>query len=136
MRISDWSSDVCSSDLVSDEKQCGHQDGKVTVPHEDFLQKIRALRYAFMELGVEDGIIVSRADSLGAGLTKQIAFTREPGDLGDQYNAFLDCEAVTGAGNPGDVLITRDGKLRRPKRLPSTLYQFPSGTGRGPDSLD
>jgi isocitrate lyase len=27
---------------VSDEKQCGHQDGKVTVPHEDFLAKIRA----------------------------------------------------------------------------------------------
>src|SRR3546814_14982978 len=66
---------------VSDEKQCGHQDGKVTVPHEDFLQKIRALRYAFMEMGVEDGIIVARTDSLGAGLTKQIAFTREPGDL-------------------------------------------------------
>ncbi len=30
---------------VSDEKQCGHQDGKVTVPHEDFLAKIRAVRY-------------------------------------------------------------------------------------------
>ncbi|MGE5158782.1 MAG: isocitrate lyase, partial [Gemmatimonas sp.] len=30
---------------VSDEKQCGHQDGKVTVPHEDFLQKIRACRH-------------------------------------------------------------------------------------------
>ena len=43
---------------VSDEKQCGHQDGKVTVPHEDFLQKIRAVRHAFLELGVEDGIIV------------------------------------------------------------------------------
>lgn len=42
---------------VSDEKQCGHQDGKVTVPHEDFLQKIRAIRYAFMEMGVEDGIM-------------------------------------------------------------------------------
>ena len=27
---------------VSDEKQCGHQDGKVTVPHEDFLAKVRA----------------------------------------------------------------------------------------------
>src|SRR3984893_16623062 len=27
---------------VSDEKQCGHQDGKVTVPHEVFLAKIRA----------------------------------------------------------------------------------------------
>src|SRR3569832_1245322 len=33
---------------VSDEKQCGHQDGKVTVPHEDFVAKIRACRYAFM----------------------------------------------------------------------------------------
>jgi isocitrate lyase len=25
---------------VSDAKQCGHQDGKVTVPHEDFLLKL------------------------------------------------------------------------------------------------
>ena len=58
---------------VSDEKQCGHQDGKVTVPHEDFLAKIRAVRYAFLELGVDDGLIVARTDSLGAGLTKQIA---------------------------------------------------------------
>jgi isocitrate lyase len=69
---------------VSDEKQCGHQDGKVTVPHADFLAKIRAVRYAFIELGVENGIIVARTDSLGAGLTKQIAVTNEPGDLGDQ----------------------------------------------------
>jgi len=37
---------------VSDEKQCGHQDGKVTVPHEDFIAKIRAIRYASLELGV------------------------------------------------------------------------------------
>ncbi len=35
---------------VSDVKQCGHQDGKVTVPHEDFLAKIRAVRYAFLDL--------------------------------------------------------------------------------------
>ena len=78
---------------VSDEKQCGHQDGKVTVPHSDFLAKIRAVRYAFMELGVDDGVIVARTDSLGAGLTKQIAVTDQPGDLGDQYNAFLDCHS-------------------------------------------
>jgi isocitrate lyase len=63
---------------VSDEKQCGHQDGKVTVPHEDFLAKIRACRYAFLELGVDDGIIVARTDSLGAGLTKQIAVPANP----------------------------------------------------------
>lgn len=121
---------------VSDEKQCGHQDGKVTVPHEDFIAKIRAVRYAFLELGVEDGVIVARTDSLGAGLTKQIAFTREPGDLGDQYNAFLDCEEVNDAGQPGDVLINRDGKLMRPRRLPSNLFQFRPGTGEDRCVLD
>jgi isocitrate lyase len=120
---------------VSDEKQCGHQDGKVTVPHEDFIAKIRAVRYAFMELGIDDGVIVARTDSLGAGLTKQIAFTREAGDIGDQYNAFLDCEEVTQIGH-GEVLISRDGKLMRPKRLPSNLYQFRSGTGEDRCVLD
>jgi isocitrate lyase len=120
---------------VSDEKQCGHQDGKVTVPHEDFLAKIRAVRYAFLELGVDDGVIVARTDSLGAGLTKQIAYTREPGDIGDQYNSFLDCEEVTQVGH-GEVLISRDGKLMRPKRLPSNLYQFRPGTGEDRCVLD
>ncbi|MGN6690385.1 MAG: isocitrate lyase [Sphingopyxis sp.] len=122
---------------VSDEKQCGHQDGKVTVPHEDFIAKIRACRYAFMELGVEDGIIVTRTDSLGAGLTKQIAYSREPGDLGDRYNSFLDCEELSAdqLGN-GDVVIKRDGKLLRPKRLPSNLFQFRAGTGEARCVLD
>ena len=122
---------------VSDEKQCGHQDGKVTVPHEDFLAKIRAIRYAFLELGVDDGIIVARTDSLGAGLTKQIAVTSQPGDLGDQYNSFLDCEEVSAdaLGN-GDVIIKRDGKLLRPKRLPSNLFQFRAGTGEARCVLD
>jgi isocitrate lyase len=32
---------------------------KVTVPHEDFIAKINAIRYAFLELGVDDGIIVA-----------------------------------------------------------------------------
>ena len=122
---------------VSDEKQCGHQDGKVTVPHEDFLAKVRACRYAFLELGVEDGIIVTRTDSLGAGLTKQIAVSRTPGDLGDQYNGFLDCEEVApSALSDGDVLIRRDGKLMRPKRLPSNLYQFRPGSGEDRCVLD
>ncbi len=122
---------------VSDEKQCGHQDGKVTVPHEDFLQKIRAIRYAFLEMGVEDGIIVARTDSLGAGLTKQIAVTKEEGDLGDQYNSFLDCEEVdpTNIQN-GDVFLSREGKLLRPKRLPSNLFQFRAGTGEDRCVLD
>ncbi len=115
---------------VSDEKQCGHQDGKVTVPHEVLLAKVRACRYAFLELGVDNGIIVTRTDSLGAGLTQQIAVSQTPGDLGDKYNSYLDCEEVSStAGSNGDVLITRNGKLMRPKRLKSNLYQFRSGTG-------
>ncbi len=122
---------------VSDEKQCGHQDGKVTVPHEDFLAKVRACRYAFLELGVEDGIIVTRTDSLGAGLTKQIAVSKAPGDLGDQYNSFLDCEEVDAStAKNGDVIINRDGKMMRPKRLPSNLFQFRAGSGEDRCVLD
>lgn len=122
---------------VSDEKQCGHQDGKVTVPHADFLAKIRAVRYAFMELGVDNGVIVARTDSLGAGLTKQIAVTTQAGDLGDQYNSFLDCEELTPAEmNNGDVVIHRNGQLVRPKRLASGLFQFKSGTGEDRCVLD
>tara|TARA_B100000614_G_scaffold26574_1_gene20650 strand:- start:3914 stop:5137 length:1224 start_codon:yes stop_codon:yes gene_type:complete len=122
---------------VSDEKQCGHQDGKVTVPHADFLAKINAVRYAFLELGVDDGIIVARTDSLGAGLTKQIAITNEEGDLGDQYNSFLDVEEITPENmNHGDVMISQNGKVVRPKRLPSNLYQFRKDTGKARCILD
>ncbi len=122
---------------VSDEKQCGHQDGKVTVPHEEFHQKIRAIRYAFLELGIPEGIIVARTDSLGAGLTKSIAYSQEPGDLGDKYNSFLDCDEVDAADiKNGQVFISRDGKLLAPKRLPSNLYQFRQGTGEDRCVLD
>ena len=122
---------------VSDEKQCGHQDGKVTVPHSDFLAKINAVRYAFLELGVDDGIIVARTDSLGAGLTKQIAITNEEGDLGDQYNSFLDVEEIDDKNmKHGDVMISQNGKIVRPKRLPSNLYQFRKDTGEARCILD
>ena len=116
---------------VSDEKQCGHQDGKVTVPHVDFLAKINAVRYAFLELGVDDGVIVARTDSLGAGLTKQIAFSSRPGDLGDQYNSFLDGEEITDLSQikAGDVIVNTNGKTIKPTRLPSNLFQFKKGTG-------
>ncbi|HZC96023.1 MAG TPA: isocitrate lyase [Bradyrhizobium sp.] len=122
---------------VSDEKQCGHQDGKVTVPHEVFLAKIRACRHAFLELGVEDGVVVTRTDSLGAGLTQQIAVSHKPGDIGDRYNSFLDCEEIT-ADNArnGDVIINRNGKMMRPKRLSSNLYQFREGSGQDRCVLD
>ena len=123
---------------VSDEKQCGHQDGKVTVPHADFLSKINAVRLAFLELGVDDGVIVARTDSLGAGLTKQIAVTNEPGDLGDQYNSFLDGEYIDDASQieNGDVVIKSNGKLLKPKRLASGLFCFKPGSGEDRVVLD
>jgi isocitrate lyase len=115
---------------VADEKQCGHQDGKVTVPHADFHSKIRALRYAFLELGIDNGLICARTDSEGAGLTKEIAVVKEVGDQGDIYNSYLDVEEVDVADMAeGDVCFNRDGKLVRPKRLPSGLYEFRKGTG-------
>ena len=123
---------------VSDEKQCGHQDGKVTVPHADFLAKIRAIRYAFLELGVANGVIVARTDSLGAGLTKQIAVTNAPGDLGDKYNSFLDGDYIDSAEEiaNGDVVVKANGKLLKPKRLPSGLFQFKPGSGEARVILD
>ena len=117
---------------VSDAKQCGHQDGKVTVPREDFIEKLRAVRLAFEELGVEDGVIVARTDSLGAGLTQKIPVSQRPGDLASQYNKWLKTEPVSIA-NPlkeGELGLVLDGMLVRPVRLPNGLFAFREGTGR------
>ncbi len=114
---------------VSDAKQCGHQDGKVTVPHEDFIAKLNAVRYAFLELGVEDGVIVARTDSEGAGLTQKLPVSTEPGDLASQYLDFVECEEVAiDAVSNNEVLFKRDGKLVRPVRLANGLYKFREGT--------
>lgn len=114
---------------VSDAKQCGHQDGKVTVPHEDFVAKINAIRYAFLELGVDDGIIVARTDSEGASLTQKLPVSQEPGDLASKYLAFVDAEEISiEAAQEDDVLLKRDGKLVRPVRLSNGLYQFKEGS--------
>jgi isocitrate lyase len=51
---------------VSDAKQCGHQDGKVTVPHEDFMLKLMLFVMPF-RIRVDDGV-VARTDSEGASL--------------------------------------------------------------------
>ncbi|SNR15104.1 isocitrate lyase [Tenacibaculum jejuense] len=114
---------------VSDAKQCGHQDGKVTVPHEDFVAKLNAVRYAFLELGVEDGVIVARTDSEGAGLTQKLPVSQEPGDLASQYLDFVECEEVSiDEVSNNEVLLKRDGKLVRPVRLANGLYKFREGT--------
>jgi isocitrate lyase len=114
---------------VSDAKQCGHQDGKVTVPHEDFIAKINAIRYAFLELGVDDGVIVARTDSEGAGLTQKLPVSQEPGDLASQYLSFIEAEEIDiNDAKEDDVFLKRDGKLVRPVRLPNGLYKFRDGT--------
>jgi isocitrate lyase len=123
---------------VSDAKQCGHQDGKVTVPHEDFLAKIRAVRYAFMELGVDEGVIVARTDSLGAGLTQKIPVSATSGDLADQYNDFLDGDEVSSLNNlgHGEMIIRQGDRFIKPVRLPNGLYRFKPNTGEDRVVLD
>ncbi|QYA25582.1 isocitrate lyase [Gramella sp. MT6] len=114
---------------VSDAKQCGHQDGKVTVPHEDFITKLNAVRYAFLELGVEDGVIVARTDSEGAGLTQKLPVSQQEGDLASKYLAFVEAETIAiEDAREDDVLLKRDGKLVRPVRLPNGLYKFKDGS--------
>jgi len=114
---------------VSDAKQCGHQDGKVTVPHEDFIAKLNAIRYAFLELGVDEGVIVARTDSEGAGLTQKLPVSQEAGDLASQYLAFVEAEEITlNEANEDDVLLKRGGKLLRPMRLANGLYKFKEGS--------
>jgi isocitrate lyase len=116
---------------VSDAKQCGHQAGKVTVPHEDFLSKINAIRYAFLELGVDNGIIVARTDSLGASLTQKIPVSKEAGDLASQYNSFLETQEIKDLSQlkENDISIHQSGKLVKPIRLDNGLYSFREGTG-------
>lgn len=117
---------------VSDAKQCGHQDGKVTVPREEFHEKLRACRLAFEELGVDDGVIVARTDSLGAGLTQKIPVSQHPGDLAAEYNKWLKTEPVTDAQplRDGELALLRDGALHRPVRLANGLFAFQEGSGR------
>ncbi len=123
---------------VSDAKQCGHQAGKVTVPHEDFLAKINAVRYAFLELGVENGIIVARTDSLGASLTQKIPVSKQPGDLASIYNGFLETTPLTSLAEleEGDMAIKVDGQLCKPTRLDNGLYKFRDGTEKERVVLD
>ena len=116
---------------VSEVKQCGHQAGKVTVPHEVFLAKINAVRYAFLELGIDNGIIVARTDSLGAGLTQMVPVSKEPGDLAAQYNSFLETKPVHDISEllENDITIRQGGNLVKPVRLDNGLYAFREGTG-------
>ncbi|NVK33645.1 MAG: isocitrate lyase [Rhodobacteraceae bacterium] len=117
---------------VSDAKQCGHQDGKVTVPREDFIEKLRACRLAFEELGIDDGVIVARTDSLGAGLTQKVPVSQGPGDLASEYIKWLKTEPISDL-NPmqdGELALYRDGQFVRPARLPNGLFPFQEGTGR------
>ncbi len=123
---------------VSDAKQCGHQDGKVTVPHEDFLAKINAVRYAFMEMGVENGVIVARTDSLGAGLTQKIPVSQYAGDLAEQYNNFIAGEEVTNVDQlaTGDIAIKQGDTLIKTERLANGLFRFKENTGEDRVVLD
>src|SRR3546814_11741999 len=82
MRISDWSSDVCSSDLagvfLEDQvwpKRCGHMSGKQVVPIDDYIQKLKAAVEAKRN---KEFVIVARTDAIEPlGLDEAIRRGRE-----------------------------------------------------------
>ena len=92
---------------------------------------MHAIRYAFLELGIDNGVIVARTDSLGAGLTQKIPVSQEPGDLGHQYCEFLKTSPVSDPNElkEGDMAIRQDGVLCKPERLDNGLYAFKDDTG-------
>jgi len=94
-------------------------------------EKLRACRMAFEELGVDDGVIVARTDSLGASLTQKIPVSREVGDAAYEYNKWLEMDIISDVTtlSEGDVTLFIDGELRKPVRLPNGLYKFREGTG-------
>jgi len=89
-------------------------------------------------MGVEDGVIVARTDSLGAGLTQKIPVSQTPGDLADQYISFIDGEEVTSLDQvgTGDVAIRQGEKIIKAARLPNGLVRFKEGTGEDRVVLD
>ena len=82
--------------------------------------------YAFLELGVNDGVIVARTDSLGAGLTQKIPVSQKPGNPADQYNAFLQLQKVSDLSGiqQGDQVVTQGGKAYKPVRLPMVFMRL------------
>src|SRR3546814_16731470 len=55
MRISDWSSDVCSSDLIHAERPCTEGDGLADAPHADDAQRLAHQRMAQHDRGAPAG---------------------------------------------------------------------------------
>ena len=80
---------------------------------------------------MENGLIVARTDSLGAGLTQKIPVSSEPGDIASRYNHFLETEEIADLKelNQNDIAIQQDGKLVKPVRLENGLYAFKKDTG-------
>ncbi len=117
---------------VSDEKKCGHLNGKVTIPPADTEAFLRAARNAAIESGNPDAIIVARTDSFAAGLTKVLP--PETHRHSFEHNKHLDMRAVSPEDiaklSEGSVLITHDGCLMHVAREPNGLYKFKEGTGK------
>ncbi len=75
---------------------------------------------------MENGVIVARTDSLGAGLTKQIAVTNDaPGDLGDKYNSFLDGEYIESAAGYCQWRCGREGGRQAAQARPARVRPVP-----------
>src|SRR3546814_1990986 len=62
MRISDWSSDVCSSDLLA-------SLGTIEIPRDDYLARLASALGEVAALGVADGVGVGAGTATGAAVS-------------------------------------------------------------------
>src|SRR3546814_1138302 len=77
MRISDWSSDVCSSDLMAGRERMGKEMAGMAKSLERDSQVESVLRGRTRELGFE--MDMSRGRSVSAELTQQLGIGRDRG---------------------------------------------------------
>ncbi len=110
---------------VSDAKQCGHQAGKVTVPHEDFIAKIHALRYAFLER------VLKKVSSLRVLTLKALIDSQKSQWLKSQVTSLTQyissrySKIDIADAQEDEILIKRDGKLHRPKTFTFRFISVP-----------
>src|SRR3546814_18653503 len=86
MRISDWSSDVCSSDLMEDQvgqKRCGHRPGKEVVPKGEMVDRVKTAVDARTDAGF---VIMARTDAaaaegIDAAIERAVAYVEAGADM-------------------------------------------------------
>src|SRR3546814_1010010 len=99
MRISDWSSDVCSSDLIPHEKQRldaavasmrDQVDRMLEAPDSDIVGESRDVLETYKMFAHDTGWLAKLHQAVDSGLTAEAAVQRVQGDTRHRMQAITD----------------------------------------------